>query len=126
MSSYLGGNNAEQQESQESEARDPSATPGPDLKPTISPLPAPPKAKQTTTPSAISVPPSGSTGALIALPSPSRKAMPPPKLMTGLKRKNPGSAVSLQPENEEGRPSKKTAPSPKPKRKARQESQKLH
>jgi hypothetical protein len=126
--SYLGGIGV-QQEIPANDERDPPDTFDPEQRFTASPLPVPPKSKQTTmTPLSNSAPPSGSTGTLMALPSPSRKIMPPPKLVTGLKRKNPSSAAPLSHENDEARPSKKTAPSPKPKtkkEKARSESLRL-
>lgn len=113
--SYLGA--PESHEAHLDAPRDPSATPA---RPTASPLlsvPATPKTKQLPPPPPHSGPPSASTGTSTALPSPSSKAMPPPKLVvTNLKRKNPGqTTVSL--DEEAGRPSKKTAPSPKPRRK---------
>lgn len=101
--------------------RDPSATPAPDQKPTVSPLtsvPVTPKTKQLPPPPVPhSGPPSGSTGTTMALPSPSSKAMPPPKLVMNLKRKNPGTATAGQGDEDAVRPSKKTAPSPKTRRK---------
>lgn len=109
--SYLGPQ--DQHDTHLEPKREPSATPA---RPTASPLmsvPATPKTKQLPPPH--SGPPSASTGTMTALPSPSSKAMPPPKLVvTNLKRKGPGTA-SL--EDEADRPSKKTAPSPKPRRK---------
>lgn len=114
--SYLGPAEAHDQQGLEP-PRDPSATPAPDQKPNVSPLtsvPATPKTKQLPAPSVPhSGPPSASTGTS-TLPSPSSKAMPPPKLVMNLKRKNPVSTNAAGQADEDAvRPSKKTAPSPK-------------